>query len=500
MPSCHYSFSTFSPITKKMSSMLIFNSKLCIASLLLLLLSTSFFSSCKKSDVDNQPTENVNLNIEKFTTLPANANRNLKLIVGDLKKREIKRPFISNFIKNNGYPMWDQAISNIPLTNTLENLQVSFKESISSGVLFVPFRKEGSNKITTYLVIYKKNDTTYKYKYYNRAAIESFNTSSVEMRNTAINILSVFGYFERKINNVQSFSIPSPYNVTYKNIDLKISEHNNSSTSNKASLVLPDCVKSYVAEVTLVYPDGTTSTGTYTIYINDCYQDIDYLDGSGGDDGLGGSGSGGDGGTGGTGGGGTGDGGGGDGYYWDENCQCYSLDPWWDGSDPLTTINQQLVNILQPGEEFYISNSIDPNNALTFNSVTEFENYLNSNISFDNPTYNIIDDNTKLVTARINRTFVGGYDITVKLGKNTTSNRWEVKNVTSSEWGVVVGWGWSQTEFANETINSDIFVTVKGTENYYILIEGIGAAFKSPKTYKLKINNITGEMTGIYKL
>lgn len=46
---------------------------------------------------------------ERFFTLPQNASPTLQRIVANLKHHDLEKPFVDNFIKNQGYPLWKHA-------------------------------------------------------------------------------------------------------------------------------------------------------------------------------------------------------------------------------------------------------------------------------------------------------------------------------------------------------------------------------------------------------
>ena len=152
----------------------------------------------------------------------------------------------------------------------LEQFAVRSANGDVLGVFFIPLQKENENSISSYLVAYKRNDTSFQYKSYSRSHIESVVPANDSLRKIGKNLLSIFGFFEKKINNVPSFVSPS-YGINYKNIGLKLSEVDRDvSSSGRTMVVLPPCLRIFEAEVTIVYMDGTTDIGIYTIVIDDC--------------------------------------------------------------------------------------------------------------------------------------------------------------------------------------------------------------------------------------
>lgn len=302
-------------------------------------------AGCRKNDYKNTDNTKESIEIEKFFKLPEHASHSLEAIVADLKKREEKHHFLNRYIAKNGYPLWGKAVSNLPVL--MDNNGKQSNEEGQSGVFFVPLQNEGNPAVSAYLVVYKINDSTIRYKSFNRSYIESANVQSDSTRQNAANLLSVFGYFEKEINNVPVFSVNAPYNLAYSDVDMHIGEIPGGRTS-VTSITFPSCRRVFEADITITYPDGSTESGTYLVIINDCYEPGDNFPPPGNDGGPAnwGTGFGGAIGSGGAAGGTGGTGTGGNGYYWDENCQCTALDPWWTGNNTSISPEETWFNSL----------------------------------------------------------------------------------------------------------------------------------------------------------
>lgn len=100
---------------------------------------------------------------------------------------------------------------------------------------------------------------------------------------------------------------------------------------------------------------------------------------------------------------------------------------------------------------------------------------------------------------RVNRTFVGGYDFDVKIEKDST-NKFVVKDITSDEWGVTLGWSWSQSSFTINTSGNIITVDVWGKEKYNIFLEGVGTVYNKGQHYRMEIDRTTGVQLSIKKV
>src|SRR5688572_18071917 len=135
-----------------------------------LLLFTSLFLvvlfSCTKQDSPSQHQED---NSENFFALPATAGSELKSISEWFKKKNDKQPFLQDFTRKNGIPIWDKTLSNLPVLRNEDNPASKGQ----AGVFFIPLKKENGNAITAYIVVYKYSNDTYRFKTYNREENEA---------------------------------------------------------------------------------------------------------------------------------------------------------------------------------------------------------------------------------------------------------------------------------------------------------------------------------------
>ncbi|MGG9971502.1 hypothetical protein ACQ33O_06880 [Ferruginibacter sp. SUN002] len=76
---------------------------------------------------------------------------------------------------------------------------------------------------------------------------------------------------------------------------------------------------------------------------------------------------------------------------------------------------------------------------------------------------------------------------------------WIVTDITSSDYGVTLGWEWNQQSFTQSTSGNEIIVDVYGFIDYNILIDGLGTLYKKKQHYQLKINSQTGKITYLAK-
>lgn len=181
-------------------------------------------------------------------------------------------------------------------------------------------------------------------------------------------------------------------------------------------------------------------------------------------------------------------------------------EPGWHPDYSLTpaqmVIASQLINIARPGDQFYFQNNLNINQSLVFPSVSGFQNYLQvlnaaATWELNSPAF-IINQNEKFEHARYNLTLIGGIDISCKLSK--AGSIWLLSNVTSSDYGVTIGWEWQQSDYSQSVSGNEITVIVEGYIKYNVIFDGWGTVYKQRNRFQIKINNITGEITSRVKL
>lgn len=102
--------------------------------------------SCqKKIEFNEAATEYSNIETRFFNLLP-NADPMLQKVANDLKKKERTKPFIRNWVKNNGYPLWNKAI--VVKGNTDNAGRTS---SNTDSFAIIPFSIPGSNAVRSVL-------------------------------------------------------------------------------------------------------------------------------------------------------------------------------------------------------------------------------------------------------------------------------------------------------------------------------------------------------------
>jgi len=190
------------------------------------------------------------------------------------------------------------------------------------------------------------------------------------------------------------------------------------------------------------------------------------------------------------------------------------IDDWWvanpllsgggggggGGGGPTLTTEEKILTMLRPGDTYEFINN-DPNQPqvpwpeepANYATVEAFEAAISSSklsltTNFDQ------GDREKITKFLVQRSLnPGGYEFFVKLVKDA-NNVYKVEKVTSDEWGLTFSWSWKQNEAYTVNVTGNIItIDVEGKENYNLFLEGIGTIYKRTKTYRMKINKLTGQ-------
>lgn len=185
---------------------------------------------------------------------------------------------------------------------------------------------------------------------------------------------------------------------------------------------------------------------------------------------------------------------------------------WWTGSTGFTngsgspggtgTTEQQLNDMLEYGDSYEYYDPMQPqsliiNDDFTYNSVNQFANSIQK-YSFDAST-EFQDGDTKVQRARINRTFIGGYDFHITLEKNTL-NIFEVQNVTSDMWGNNLGWDFVQSAYSKTISGNIITVDITGKERWLVVFQSVGIVYSKAEHFQIKVDKTTGLIKSITHL
>src|ERR1043165_9737820 len=107
--------------------------------LILIFLNGIIIISCRKLDkpVNDESLKQIE---EKFLTLPANSSPELQRIVNKLKEQNDKSHFIAEFVKKNGYPVWQKVLWN---NSSSQSRSESQRSSTNNDTLlfFIPLQQ-----------------------------------------------------------------------------------------------------------------------------------------------------------------------------------------------------------------------------------------------------------------------------------------------------------------------------------------------------------------------
>ncbi len=169
-------------------------------------------------------------------------------------------------------------------------------------------------------------------------------------------------------------------------------------------------------------------------------------------------------------------------------------------SQNLKDFIKQMINLCAINNStFALDSSINAQNAQTFNSVDELNNFFNnfSNNQNGDTMSSIIDGDTK--TANFSKTVnvFTYFDAEV----NQTLNPYAVNDVTTSISGNTLGLVYNQTTTSTasqvSTSGNVVTITVSGNLDFVLFTQGIGTIHTFKIKYVLKVNKLTGEPISI---
>jgi hypothetical protein len=433
--------------------------------------------SCKKSAIHDEVNNNSVIEAQLFNLSEVNDAEIIE-VANQIKQEGKEKNFLKYFLENNGTPLWSNATK---------------KGGNEMYIVVIPFVREKSKEVDGFIVAMKNKGNNFSLSLFRKDFLKKYGFSSSEKLN-ATDVQVMLNYFNHKIFNKTTFSLQNamqvPVEIRRKHDDIHpyflVGHIKNISanTENEAFRTTSSFCFDVSEEVEWWHdPDGTSdpchcSGNEYYLYTVTEVMTIcvdlggggGYVDSGGwwiGDPVLGGGGGGG-------------------------------------GGGPYYTTEQKLNALLGPGDSYYFVNN-DPNmpqepweeEPVNYGSVEAFEaaikNYkFETSISFD-------QGDEKVLNARIGRVLFGGYDIKVKIKKNS-SNIYEVQNVTSDEYGNTLGWSWTQSQYTVNVGSEIIQVDIWGKEKYNIFLEGIGTVYSKEQHYRIMINKLTGKMTFVEKI
>ncbi len=485
-----------------------------------LLLSVSLLlkMSCKKAE-NAEAKETVDLTVQKFFQKSEICETPVKRLALDLKAKYNTKESIEKLTKDFGYPIWEKSVIKINKTNTLARTSTE-----TDTVVLVPFIQPNQNTIKTYLEAHLTSTIVTNFHVDNNYSNHAYGLLSSITPN-AEKFAMEFMLLDRRVFGSTKFFIMDTAlfkkslranNQILPTTDGRLVLNLSANTANSQKLHFneyPECEQEF--EYVLAGNDGEFNTPddiwtgtTYTVIDLDCV--INAMSGgssgsggpsSGFGGGFGGLGTGG-GSTGGTGGGPTGGGSGGG---------TPTNTGWQPKSETLVQKKERIKNelnaILQTGDSWIFDDNIDIESSLVFNSVSSFNTYMADEKNRATYEYNTqqptVQGNIVTDECKVRYSFFWphyGVKFTVSSTQNA-NNTFDFSNVSSSEYGLTIGWSWSQT--TNSTTPNltntatEYIITVSGTQNYNVFLEGLGTIYKAERKYVIKVSRITGKITSI---
>ncbi len=173
--------------------------------------------------------------------------------------------------------------------------------------------------------------------------------------------------------------------------------------------------------------------------------------------------------------------------------------------NPIHIIEIQLNDILDEGDSYVIDSTLDLNNTLSFNSVNDFQLFL------DDQTLEL-GQNTTVQNGNIKTEFTINYagtlakleiNVISKLENPTNNQAYELLEVNSETIGFwpLTSWNQSDDEMAHsiDNVNNVVTIYFEGTMTYGIDIDGIPVSWSESFNYTLVINILNGQPISITK-
>lgn len=236
---------------------------------LLALLLTVLFTQCRKQEFSS---ENAEQQIkERFLKSPSNADPLVTRIIASLQRLENQKHFINKSAKEDGFPVWDKVIADIPREIVASTASSSGNNQPATDTLVSIPLVLNSKKFINAIVFCKINGNSFEYsiikrKNYWKAGFNKNNETTAKDIVTyfLLHEKNVFGYNHFKIKNKRLFT--DSQNVKDLSVYFLPSEKSNS--ANIINSVLTDETSCNTFISTWTGPDGTVHLTRTTICVN----------------------------------------------------------------------------------------------------------------------------------------------------------------------------------------------------------------------------------------
>lgn len=174
--------------------------------------------SCRKThDVQERPNDDL---VQKFFQIPDDANKALSSVIADIKKQDDKYHFVSQLISKYGLPVWNKSITNPSDKNTAGVVNGRGTGSDGPQLYLIPFQASDGS-VSSYLFCAKSGEE-FTYRYYKKDKLSILYAANDTIKGLREGLLSVFGFFEKKVNNKDSLKIAGIYNKQIKKVTIAI--------------------------------------------------------------------------------------------------------------------------------------------------------------------------------------------------------------------------------------------------------------------------------------
>lgn len=149
---------------------------------------------------------------------------------------------------------------------------------------------------------------------------------------------------------------------------------------------------------------------------------------------------------------------------------------------------------------FQFDNTIDTSNTLVFNTVQDFENYLETNLAtLEETDFEIDAQDQRIATAKLS---YGTFGITIKVKQNMLPT-YEVVNVSSIKTGLSILLSYEQTDYNVDIVGSYVNVDVYGLATTGIKITvpfEANITFEDEVHFRVVIDKNTGHLITAYEI
>jgi len=168
--------------------------------------------SCRKiQDVQEHPQDDLTKN---FFNIPEGVSDALRSVIADIKKQDDKYHFVIQLTNKYGLPAWNKSISNTSVRNT--NARNATGDSLQ--LFLIPFRAKNSS-VNAYLACARNGDE-FTYRFYKKEYLSCLYAANDTIKQLREGLLSVFGFFEKRINNKDSVYIGGVYKKKVEGVSI----------------------------------------------------------------------------------------------------------------------------------------------------------------------------------------------------------------------------------------------------------------------------------------